>query len=298
MLWRVWKIVVVGACVGAVIWLVISLEPGRILAAAREAEPGLLALSIVPLAARFLVWSFKATRLANRYGGVRYRTVLRLILAGAFINLVTPAVKVGGGLYRAAGIRRETGWGFPLAYGWTLSDQISNILGGLVLFGFTALAAGGRPFYWGGACALALVAAFLLFRRRIWLATGDRTRDLLEPVLGPNVGYGALATDIGLASLSWAMLCLACGLVFQALGSGVGLMELSAMLAVGTTAGSLVGAGGLGVTEFTLIGLFTRIGIEPAAAAAGTLVHRAILYAVIIIAGGLALLSSRRISSC
>ena len=294
---RIGKIVLVLACLAGVAWLVISLDPARVLAAARDADAGLLALSLVPLAARFLIWSFKATRLARRYGRVRFRTVLRLILAGAFINLVTPAMKIGGGLYRAAGIRRETGWEFPLAYGWALADQASNILGGLTLFGIAALAAGGGPFFWGGTAALALVGGYFTLRRTVWWITRGRTRTVLEPVLGPECRTGDLAADVGLAALSWSMLCVACAMVFQALGTGGSFLELAAVLTVGTTAGVLVGAGGLGVTEFALIGLFTQVGIDPAAAAAGALLHRGIFYTVIMIAGGLALLSNRRISS-
>ncbi|MBD3867025.1 MAG: flippase-like domain-containing protein [Acidobacteria bacterium] len=295
---RVGKIVLIAACVAAVVWLVISLDPRTVFAAARDADAGLLALSLLPLAARFLIWTFKATRVARRYGQVRSRTVLRLILAGAFINLVTPAVKIGGGLYRAAGIRRETGWEFPLAWGWALADQATNILGGLTLFGIAALAAGGPPFLWGGTGALMLVALFFLLRRWAWQLTRGRTRIVLEPVLGPESRNGELAMDIGLAALSWSMLCVACSLVFQALGIGGSFLEMAAVLAVGTTAGVLAGAGGLGVTEFALIGLFTQVGIDPASAAAGTLLHRGILYAVIIIAGGSAILANRRISSC
>jgi uncharacterized membrane protein YbhN (UPF0104 family) len=298
MLLQVGKIVLVAACAGAVVWLVISLDPRKIMAAARHADPGLLALSLIPLAGRFLIWSFKATRIARRHGQVRSRTVLRLILAGAFINLVTPTVKVGGGVYRAAGIRRETGWSPALAWGWTLADQAGNILGGLTLFGITALVAGGRPFLWGGSGALLVVALFFLFRTRLWNITRGRTQQVLEPLLGPACRTSHLAMELGLAALSWSMLCLACGLVFQALGISGSLLELSAVLAVGTTAGALVGAGGLGVTEFALIGLFTQVGIDPAAATAGTLVHRGILYSVVLIAGGIALWSDRRISSC
>ena len=294
---RLGKIVLVIACLAGVVWLVISLDPARVLASARDADAGLLALSLVPLAARFLIWSIKATRIAGRHGQVRYRTVLRLILAGAFINLVTPAVKVGGGLYRAAGIRRETGWELPLAWGWTLADQVGNILGGLTLFGIAALAAGEPPFVWAGAGALGAVVLFLLLRRRIWRFTGSRTRPLLEPLFGPGCSTFDLVTDIGYAALSWSMLSVACGLVFLALGAGGSIWQLTAVLAVGATAGALVGAGGLGVTELMLIGLFTQVGIDPAAAAAGTLLHRGILYALIIIAGGYALLSDRRIRS-
>ena len=296
MLLRLGKIALIVVCLGAVVWLVNSLEPRKVLVAARGADPGLLVLSLLPLAARFLIWNFKATRIARRHGTVRYGTVLRLILAGAFINLVTPTVKIGGGLYRAAGIRRETGWDLPRAWSWTLADQASNILGGLVLFGITALVSGGRLFFWGGTAALLVVALYFLLRRPIWRITRGTTRGVLEPVLGPGCRSGHLAVDIGLAALSWSMLCLACGLVFHALGTGGSFLQLAAVLAAGTTAGAVAGAGGLGVTELTLISLFTRIGIDPAAAAAGTLVHRGILYAVVLISGGIALLSNRRIS--
>jgi uncharacterized membrane protein YbhN (UPF0104 family) len=292
---RLGKMALVLACLAGLVWLVASMDLRKALDAVRQADPILLAISLLPLAARFLIWNFKATRIARRHGQVRSVTVMRLILAGAFINLVTPTVKVGGGLYRAAGIRRETGWGFPRAYGWTLSDQVSNILGGLLLFGLTALAAGGRPFYWGGGVALFVVAVFFVLRSRFRREGGGRLRELLGPVLEPRTAE--LAGDVTLAALAWSMLCVACGLVFHALGSSAPLMQLSAMLAVGTTAGTLAGAGGLGVTELALIGLLTRAGIDPAVAAAGALLHRGTLYAVVIIAGGFALLSNRRSSS-
>lgn len=293
---RLGKMALVLACLAGLVWLVASLDARAALDAVLQADPVLLAASLLPLAARFLIWNFKATRIARRQGQVRSVTVMRLILAGAFINLVTPAVKVGGGLYRAAGIRPETGWNFREAYGWTLSDQVSNILGGLLLFGLTALAAGGRPLYWGGGVALGVVATFFVLRPRFRRQGRGRLRDVLGPVLEPRTAQ--LAADVALAALAWSMLCMACGLVFHALGSTAPLMQLSAMLAVGTTAGTLAGAGGLGVTEITLIGLLTQAGIEPAAAAAGALLHRGMLYAVVIIAGGYALLSDRRISSC
>ena len=142
MLVRIGKIVLVAGCLAGVAWLVVRLEPAKILAAVRAADPLLLALSIIPLPVRFLIWSTKATRIACRTGEVSSRSVLRLILAGALINLATPTLKLGGAVYRAAGIRAVTGWDRSTAWGWTLADQATNILGGLVLFGVCSLATG------------------------------------------------------------------------------------------------------------------------------------------------------------
>jgi uncharacterized membrane protein YbhN (UPF0104 family) len=293
---RLGKIVLVAACLTAVAWLVSSLDPAKVAEAAGKADPALLAISLLPLAARFLIWNFKATRIARRHGNIRSGTVLRLILAGAFINLVTPAVKVGGAVYRAAGIRRETGWSSTQAWSWTLADQTGNILGGVLLFGITALAAGGPSFTGGGIGAVLIVALYFLLRRPVWSLTTGTIREVLAPVLGPDYRSGCLAVDMLLAALSWSMLCLACGLVFRSLGAGGSLLQLSAVLAIGTTAGSIAGAGGLGVTELMLISLFSRVGIDPVVAAAGTLTHRVILYSMVVVAGGFALLSGKRVS--
>ncbi len=79
-------------------------------------------------------------------------------------------------------------------------------------------------------------------------------------------------------------------MVLRALGVEAPLLLVAAAVVAGYFVGVAVGAwGGIGVTEAALTGLFVKLGVPPEQAAAGVLLHRAIFYAVVLIAGGLAL---------
>jgi uncharacterized membrane protein YbhN (UPF0104 family) len=53
------RLLILAACVGALIWTVLWLGPRRIAAAARDADPAWLALAVFFVAVRYLVWGFK-----------------------------------------------------------------------------------------------------------------------------------------------------------------------------------------------------------------------------------------------
>ena len=110
----------------------------------------------------------------------------------------------------------------------------------------------------------------------------------LAPTLEGRGGAGGLAIDLTLAAASWGMLCLGNALVFRAIGVDASIPLLATVLVIGVFAGSLVGMGGVGVTEAALVGLYTQIGISGPEAAAGALLHRVSYYAVILIWGAIA----------
>jgi uncharacterized membrane protein YbhN (UPF0104 family) len=252
---------------------------------------------------------------------------LRTIFAGSFLNLVTPTAKLAGGVFRAALLRNRTGWRFATAYGWTLADQVTNILSSLGLYGLLATGASyGMPasgprtlFFLTGAGALLFVGLFLAFRPWLWsriqragpesgmrhlipkhLSGTRENRDRsgwlaasLAPLLHEGTDWKSTARDLGLAMLSWSALCLANAMVFRAVGVDAPLLQVAAVLVLGAFAGSLTGLGGIGVTEAAMIGLYAQLGIDPTAAVAASLLHRATFYVTVLVCGGWSLFRAR-----
>lgn len=305
-----------------------SLDPREVWRIARDADAWWLAASVVPLGLRFALWGLKAGRMFRREGPVPRFEPTRGVLAGAFLNLVTPTARIAGGVYRAASMRRATGWRFSTAYGCVFADQITNLVGSLALFGGLALAAAplaGHPswsaaFRVSGAAALALVAAYVLGRRfawawihrprvRRWLtrfrpllstrAPDDPDRrpwfeSWLAPALAGREGRAALTSDLVLSALSWSTLCVSNALVFRSIGVEAPFALLATSLVLGTFAGGVVGMGGIGLTEAALVGLYTQLGISGPEAGAAALLHRAGYYSVIALFGGWAFARPRR----
>jgi uncharacterized membrane protein YbhN (UPF0104 family) len=225
---------------------------------------------------------------------------------------------------RAAIVQRRTGWRMALAYGWSVADQVTNVLGDLLLGGLLATAAGlgmapspvQRALLVSGFAAVALTAAALALRSWAWTQvrrpgvariaarlTPARFRESradgpmagwLEPMLSPLLREGSawneIAWDIALAAGSWFALCVANALVFRALGVDAPLFGIATALVLAVFAGTITGTvGGIGATEVVLIGLYARLGIPAEAAAAAALLHRGTYYGLSLVAGSLAL---------
>lgn len=308
-------------------WVFSRLDPAAVWRVARQSDALWLAASFVPLLLRFVVWGVKFGAMVRRDAPVPYADAARGVMAGAFLNLVTPTAKLAGGVYRAALLRRATGWRFSRAHGWILADQTTNLLGSLALFGVLAILAGpslggavrSRTIVAGGIAALAVVAVAVLVRPRLhaWLrrpgvaAFLSRWRPLwstrgpddpdrrawyeswLAPTLEGEGRRGAVVLDLALAALSWCMLCVSNALVFRSIGVDAPIAVLSVVLVVGAAFGSLSAMGGIGLTEAALVALYTQVGIGDTDAAAAALLHRASGYGVMLLWGGTAFARTR-----
>lgn len=313
------RLLVAVACLAAVAWVVSSLGPRRVAAVALRADPIWLALSVVPVAGRFLIWGLKWSRMLRRHAPVPFGLALRVLIAGTFANVTTPTAKLAGGFVRAALLRRRRGWDPATAYGWAMADQITNVAGHLMLCGLLALAVGLTPaaggmraaFLGGGGLALAGIGLAAALRGWAWrridssrLAArmvrliperfrGTDGEGLPQRIFHPLLREGGAATFLGdaaSAGASFASLALANAMVLRALGVETPLLLVAAAVVAGYFAGVAVGAwGGIGVTEAALTALFVQLGVPAEQAAAGVLLHRATFYAVVLISGGLAL---------
>ena len=308
------------AALVAIGWLIYRLGPMRVARVAREADPLLLAWSLVPLLGRFAVWGWKWQRILRREIEVPFWPVLEIQLAGSFVNLTTPTAKLAGGFLRAMVIARRYGGGWARAYGRAFADQCTTVLGTLALYAVTAPVAyvtlqGLAWRGWALALGLAIGAGLLgLVLLRPWLfswlarpavAGWLRRRiparyrreqpddgwigDVLYPLLGEGSAWRTLVPDILWGAVAALLVCWANAAVLQALGAEAPFGTVCAVVILSYFAGILLSAwGGVGVTEASLAGLYIQVGISPETAAAAALLHRATFYLLVLLLGGAA----------
>ena len=164
----------IAAAIGlaALVWTIARLGPRRVLELALEADAIWLLLSLLPVIARYLIWGYKWQRMLSRERRVPLRHAVRLLMAGVFVNLTTPTAKLGGGVLRAAALHKRYGFELSSAFGWVLADQMTNVLGSMLLFGALALAGGTiAPGYTvAGALGLLLFGGMISARGWAWHA--------------------------------------------------------------------------------------------------------------------------------
>jgi len=322
------RLAIVAACLGGLIWTVSSLGPRQLLGVALRADPLWLALSLIPLGGRFVIWGYKWTRMLARREAVPFGLALRILAAGSFVNLTTPTAKLAGGVVRGLLLHRRRGWGLAACYGWSMADQITNVLGHLMLY--VVLAAGVAlvlPGEWQLAFAFSSLAMLLALTAMTALrgwgwrqverpamgarlaallparfrkedsgsSTAEVVRQVLDPLLREGGGPATFVGDVALAAVAFGSLCVANAMVLRALDVEASLLLVSTVIVLGYFAGVVVGAwGGVGVTEVAITALYVHFGIPADEAAAAALLHRAMYYALILGGGGLALLYESR----
>jgi uncharacterized membrane protein YbhN (UPF0104 family) len=313
------RLLAAGIGVALLLWTVARLGPRDVLVLGLRAHPGWLALSVVPVVGRYLIWGIKWDRMLRRERPVPFRSALRMLMAGCFVNLTTPTAKLGGGVLRAAVLHRRHGWNLSTAFGWVIADQMTNVLGSMLLFGLLALAGGwvasgsaGTGYVVSGSLALVCFSGLVAARGWAWKAarrprlaailariTPARfrvTRDegeaagWVRPVLRPLLCQ-ATWVDVLNAAASFAALCAANALVLRALGVAAPAWIVAVAVAIGYFAGNGLGPwGGIGITEAAMAAVYVQLGVAGDAAAAGVLLHRATYYLVALGWGGVALL--------
>jgi uncharacterized membrane protein YbhN (UPF0104 family) len=297
-------------------WTISKLGPREILAVALEANAWWLAASILPIVLRYYVWSWKWCRMLARDRAVPWRAATRLLMAGGFINLTTPTAKLGGGVLRAAMLKKHYGYDLPPAFGWVLADQLTNVMGSMLLFGVLAMAGVGVApegvawaFLYSGGGALLLFVAMLSLRGWAWRAANRGTLarwvsrltparfrqsshkdgDWVVPLLQPLLRKATIG-DLLLSSGSFASLCVSNAFVLRSLGVDAPVWIVAVAVAIGYFAGNGLGPwGGVGVTEAAMAAVYLKLGVPGDAAAAGVLLHRAGYYLVGLGWGGVAL---------
>ncbi|MGH9869984.1 MAG: lysylphosphatidylglycerol synthase transmembrane domain-containing protein [Candidatus Polarisedimenticolia bacterium] len=272
------------------------------------------ALTIV----RFVLQALRWEVLVRREAPVGLRQVLPILMAGNFLNLVTPALRIAGPILRAYYLSQETGRPRARFYGTIVADQTTNfaVYALAVALGAALVPMPGREApspALGAALAGALVGGLAIayfFLRRIqrgersllaqWVhgrsdGSGSRLRarvalwwDHMAEALSHSVlGGGAWWPAMGISVLLFLSIVAGQVVSFAAIGANVGFLPAAfAVAGAGFIQMMAASPGGSGVTEASLIWVFMTMGMDGETAAAGVLLARCLNYAVLLPWGG------------
>lgn len=281
------------------------------------ASPSLIALAVVALVAQLSFWAWRLGLAVRRIGSAPPPWAVYLsLLATAALNLLIPFVRFLSGVMRARYLAHHSSPRTPMGifYGAVLFDQAANfvlmvgitaagLVVGALLTGEQALAVAVSVvlgvlalgvWWWlrrrGDGHPAAGLLRFLERRARATdglprrLASGGRSVVEVFFRLGSQRPLLVQATLLGVAL--FGSVCLAQWAVFQAVGASVSPVLVFVALALGLTAGVLLGTpGGLGTTEATMIALYAAFGVPEVDAVSGVLLFRGLHYLTVLMLG-------------
>jgi uncharacterized protein (TIRG00374 family) len=313
-LWFLWKVL---ADIGLVhLW-----------ARLRKADGLLVALAIGLTVLRFLLLALRWEVLARREAPVGLRQITPVLMAGNFLALVTPALRVAGPILRAYYLSKETGRPRARFYGTIVADQTSNFSVYAVAASLAGLMVSLPERFRispavGGAMLGALVVGLTIghwMLREVHAGKPSKVVVAFSRVLGQGreggwrqrfiawwdhlmvalsasvIGSGAWWPSLGLSALIFMLVVAVQMLAFAAVGTHMGAIDASFAVAGAGFLQILAAApGGPGITEASLIGVCLALGMDGESAAAGVLVARFVNYVVLLPWGGHAFLVLQR----
>jgi uncharacterized protein (TIRG00374 family) len=292
-----------------------------------RADIGLAVIAVLLTILRYLLLAARWEILVRQEAPVGLPQITPVLMAGNFLSLVTPAIRIAGPILRAYYLSKETGRARTRFYGTIVADQVSNFAVYAALLpaaGLMVSTSGRMPLSVAGASGLlALLAGGLYVGWRMLVevergrpsivsrmlratmgagrAGGWRQRliawweDLLHSLSGaatsPARWWPAMAVSVAVYAVTIAtqIFC------FRAVGARVGIAETCfAVSGAGFAQILLAAPGGAGVTEASLVALFLALGQDVASAAAGVFLARLINYAVVALWGGAAFFMLQR----
>ncbi len=293
----------------------------------RGANLALIAAALALTVARYLTLAVRWEILARREAPVGLRQITPVLMAGTFLALVTPALRIAGPILRAYYLSKETGRSRAAVYGTIVADQAANFSIFAVVAAVTGVLVStpgtGRITLAGGVAMLAaltggLSAGYLMLKQvhtgrpsragllaRAVLGSGSagdwRRRllawweDLARALARAVVGSGSWWPALFLSGVAYAMVTSAQVLAFGAVGARVDFVTAAfCIAAAGAVQLLLTAPNGPGVTEASLIGAFMALGLDGESAAAGVLLARLINYGVLLPWGGYSFLTLQR----
>ncbi len=285
----------------------------------RAASPGLVLIALALMGARFLTIAARWEILTRREAPVGLRRIAGVLMAGHFVSLVTPVMRIAGPILRAFYLSRETGLPRARFYGTIVADQTAN---------FTAFAAAmacsgvlvalPEPWSVSPATGVGMLAALVgglwvgwRSLRDVHLGRSSGLTRALETILGRGdegtwrrrvvdwwdhlvralsaslIGSGAWWPALTLSVLSFILLTAVQVVSWAAVGTPVGFVEgMFAVAGAGFIQILSAAPGGPGLTEASLILVALAIGLDKESAVAGVFLARAANYVVILAWGG------------
>ncbi|HKY33826.1 MAG TPA: lysylphosphatidylglycerol synthase transmembrane domain-containing protein, partial [Candidatus Polarisedimenticolia bacterium] len=109
------------------LWRVVAdVGPARLASRLAGAHPGWLAAAVALTVGRFLLQALRWEILVRREAPIGLRGIAPILMAGNFLALVTPALRIAGPILRAYYLSKETGRPRARFYGTIVADQTAN----------------------------------------------------------------------------------------------------------------------------------------------------------------------------
>jgi uncharacterized protein (TIRG00374 family) len=281
----------------------------------REAHGPYLVLGVVLLLARYAVWDWRFRLAVRRTLGQSSGAVLGffVLLGSAALNLITPTVRVIGGMMRARYFARANRRPFGHLYGVVLYDQLAHHTVMILCTWITLIATS----FALGRDAFAIAALVALIACAVALAVWSRRRGSYESnpivrflakraeksegkmqsvyahgheavgVLVRLLSFGRLHAYAAVLGTAYFFVSAAAQwMMFLAMGAPVDPFVVIAVVALGTAAGTLTGTpGGIGTTEVAMMASYKALGVDEILSAAGILLYRGLHYASVLALG-------------
>ncbi len=285
----------------------------------RRASLILLATGAAVTVLRFLVLALRWEILLRVEAPVGLGQVAPVLMAGNFLNLVAPVLRVAGPILRAYYLSRETGKPRARFYGTIVADQTANFIpytvatavaGSMVTLNSGFSVSPVMAFGMIGSMVVGLYLCYLGVRRvarggdvrvaTLLLRSGPgrpvavwRRRlagwwsHLAHALATSLVGTRAWWPTVALSFIIFGQVVAVQWLCFMAVGGRVGIAEACFAIAGAGFVQIMAGApGGVGVTEGSLVGVFVLLGLDTEIVVAAVLLARFLNYGVLVLWGG------------
>lgn len=280
------------------------------------------------LAANILRFGLLALRweiLVRGEAPVGFRAILEILMAGNFLGVVAPGLRVAGPVLRAFYLSKETGRPRARFYGTIVADQTANFSAFAAVMigsGMMTMASGSAGLSVGAGLALlfALVGGLYVGGRHLQRirrgevsyvvralksASGSKVADriggrwnlgarfiawwehLLEALAEAFIGRRTFWPAMAVSIVLLLVLAGSLDLSFRAIGTPLGIVRSAFAISAAAFIQMMAAApGGPGVTEASLVIILLALGVDAESAAAGTFLSRIFNYGVILPWGG------------
>ncbi len=327
-----WSLIFTVAIIFLLIWVLKDINFYEVYLLIVQANLIWFALAIITSASTFVVWNFRSMYIIRPYVKVDFWFYMKVLLAGAFFNTVTPGAGVGGEPFRAHFISSKYKKPHSKVLGYILGDTFFRMAALFIFIIFSVLFV---LVYVQIPSTLKLIleivlflvlvgigsTIFLLFKRLklnigAWFRKLHRfkffrerfeTEDHFVQYINKRVdsfsgvfrkvvrNKNNLLVGLSLSFLFWILNFLTAYFLFLSFGYPVNFLSVIIVFTLGNIIGSLSPVpGGIGVVESIMTLLYSAMGILPSLALLAAFLQRIIYYFFSLFVGGWSLINLRR----
>lgn len=282
-----------------------------------------LILAVAALGGSFLVWNLRWKVSLRSVVDADYFSLLRILMAGIFLNNITPGTGIGGEPLRAYYLKKKYGKSKSKFLGVILADKSFNyavyllflVLSLLFVFVFLDISLNLKIIFQSLLLIVFIVIVVFMYCRgkrrtdrvlsriyRTGLFKGFRSKKVFREYVRKRVSRlrkvfqkvildrKTFSIGIALSFVVWVLIFLSSWFLFLSFGERVSFLAVVVVVTIGYLIGDLSPVpGGMGLMEGTMFLMYSSMGISSSLAVVVSLLSRIIYYFFSLIIGGLSL---------